>query len=51
MRSVPNLEFMISNQHKLTQVFLKLKLPYINSGAGLSQTNFLASPMMMSGPS
>ena len=46
----PNHEFMRINT-KVTQVFLMLKLSSKKSGVKLLQTDFLACPTRMSGPS
>ena len=38
------------NQHKVTQVFLMLKLLYTKTGVMLLKTNFLTCPTRMGGP-
>jgi hypothetical protein len=48
MGSVPYL--ILHNQHKVTQLFLMLKLPYTHSGVGLLKTSFLAFSIRKGGP-
>ena len=39
------------NEHKVTHIFFFLKLPYTKSGVRLLETDLLARPTKMGGPS
>ena len=39
------------DEHKVTQIFLMLKLSFTRCGVRLLQTSFLAYPTIMGGPS